>query len=566
MFAFANANANTHHLFRTDPTDPKSAPLLPKAVVSTVARFCFNVLTIPLIFSTIASSVTIDSLGDYWSVMVGAAGVLTISFVTATVLARCLLPKHIPVADISALRVAATFPNIVALPILIFPSLCEYEVVYQAFGTSSIGTETAGEDEDRAELYRQCVAKSNTMIFCYFFGWSLLFWSFGHPVLMNAAQTKRQQGDTDRDDAATSDNDARQLSENGKSPQQSTDLTITNTDAINDSQHDSSAIESAATAPDIPQSGCRALAKNLKRAVCQVFSSPPFIAMILAFFCGCISPIRNLLFSPGGQLRFLGAALETLGKASSPLSTMVVAASLASSSQYEKNNEELRPDTNISSDVEDNSMDCGARGSDGSCHDDGGGDSSSEGESHKTNSDDTMNPDSEENVRPVAIEEESPVMSDPNFGPLHLRRRSSVHRFRASISRNTMKALEKARRTPFEQRRLYVWFTLSRLILSPALVVMAIVGLDCSGALVAAKVPDLVKLVLIVNSSVPGALIIVVLLKSNPDLHETAAVVAKVYFPTYIISIVTIAAWTAVGLLVSIPDDEGNSFCTQWQY
>ena len=492
--------------------DPKNAPLLPKTVVSTVARFCFNVLTIPLIFSTIASSVTIDSLGDYWSVMVGAAGVLTISFVTSTVLARCLLPKNIPAADISALRIAATFPNIVALPILIFPSLCEYAVVYQAFGTSVIGTEAAGEDEDRAELYRQCVAKSNTMIFCYFFGWSLLFWSFGHPVLMNAAQTKRQQGanDSDTDDAATNDNATQQSKDNSHSQQenqkQSTDLTFANTDAIHGSQHDIGAIESTTTAPDVPGRKCRALMENLKRAICQVFSSPPFIAMILAFFCGCISPIRNLLFSPGGQLRFLGAALETLGKASSPLSTMVVAASLASSSQHQKGGEKCRLDTNCSADVETNNQDCGPRVTDSSCDGEADSDRSGEEELHKTDSHETVKPvgnDNEETGKPAVIEEESPVMSDPNFGPLHLRRRSSVHRFRASIKRSSVKALEKARRTAFEQRRLYVWFTLSRLILSPALVVLAIIGLDCSGVLVAAKVPALVKLVLIVNSSVP---------------------------------------------------------------
>ena len=127
-----------------------------------------------------------------------------------------------------------------------------------------------------------------------------------------------------------------------------------------------------------------------------------------------------------------------------------------------------------------------------------------------------------------------------------------------------MRALQKAKRAPPEQRRLLLWFGLSKLVISPALVVLAIVGLDCSGVLASSGVPDLAKLVLIVNSSVPGALIVVVILKSNPQLHETAAVVAKVYFPTYILSILTIAAWTAVGLIVSIPDENGNSFCARF--
>jgi predicted permease len=136
--------------------------------VSTVARFGFHVLTIPLIFSTIASSVTVDSIGDYWFIFVGAFGVLGISFLTATLLSY-IIPISNP-RDFCALRISATFPNIVALPILIFPSLCEYEVVCKAFG---------GTGDDTAELYRTCVARSNTMIFCYFFGWSLLFWSVG---------------------------------------------------------------------------------------------------------------------------------------------------------------------------------------------------------------------------------------------------------------------------------------------------------------------------------------------------------------------------------------------------
>jgi hypothetical protein len=75
-------------------------------------------------------------------------------------------------------------------------------------------------------------------------------------------------------------------------------------------------------------------------------------------------------------------------------------------------------------------------------------------------------------------------------------------------------------------RRLHVWFVLSRLVLSPALVVGAIVGLDC-GTNVLSSVPPLAKLVVIVNASLPGALVVVVLLKSNPDLAETAAAVAK---------------------------------------
>jgi hypothetical protein len=75
------------------------------------------------------------------------------------------------------------------------------------------------------------------------------------------------------------------------------------------------------------------------------------------------------------------------------------------------------------------------------------------------------------------------------------------------------------------------------------------------------SVPDLAKLVVIVNSCLPGALIVVVLLKSNPATAHCAATVAKVYLPTYLFSIVNIAVWTAVGLYVTLPSKDGNGFC-----
>ena len=107
--------------------------------------------------------------------------------------------------------------------------------------------------------------------------------------------------------------------------------------------------------------------------------------------------------------------------------------------------------------------------------------------------------------------------------------------------------------------RLHVWFFLSRLILTPAIVSGGLVALECAGAL--GTVSNLSKLVLIINSALPGALIVVVLLKSQPALSESAAVVAKIYFSSYLLSIIPIAAWTSIGLYLSVPREDGKSFC-----
>ena len=73
-------------------------------------------------------------------------------------------------------------------------------------------------------------------------------------------------------------------------------------------------------------------------------------------------------------------------------------------------------------------------------------------------------------------------------------------------------------------------------------------------------IPDLAKMVVIVNAGLPGAQLIVITLKSK-GLSDSASIVAKVYLSSYLLSAFTIAAWTSVGLLLSIPDENGNSFC-----
>ena len=75
------------------------------------------------------------------------------------------------------------------------------------------------------------------------------------------------------------------------------------------------------------------------------------------------------------------------------------------------------------------------------------------------------------------------------------------------------------------------------------------------------QVPNLAKLVIIINAALPGALIVAVILKSEEELAETAAALARVYFSSYLVSILTIAAWTAVGLWITLPDENGKAIC-----
>ena len=418
-----------------------------------MARFSFNVLTISLIYSTTAIAVSPQSIGDYWFVFVGAFAVISISYLTATILGyvfRINNPR-----DFCALRIAASFPNIVSLPILIFPSLCEYSVVNESLIPDSV---------DEADRRDQCVALSNTMIFCYFFAYSLVFFSFGQPQLMAAARMKSS----------------------AESERTETDAEVESTSATDTERVDT----------EENQTG---FAKQLIMAVEQVFSSLGFQAMLAGFITGCIPPLQQALFDEGGPLRFLGSSVQTLGMASSPLSTLIAAASLV-------------PPTREVTTSTDNESD--------SIHE-------------------IVQQDEED-------EDESPIMSDPHYGPLNRRRRRSIQRFAQSIRESAESAVKGVTRTRSDTLRLLAWFVMSRLVLSPAIVTTVIVALDGTGLL--AAVPPMAKLVVLINSCLPGAQMIVVLLKSQEELADSAQAVAAVYLPSYLISCVTIAAWSSIGL------------------
>jgi hypothetical protein len=91
---------------------------------------------------------------------------MAVSYLSASVSAVIMLRSksirdHV---DVGALNVAATFPNIIALPILIFPSLCEFEAVSKGYATDPT--------LEPAELIDRCIAESNTvrffsLVFCY---------------------------------------------------------------------------------------------------------------------------------------------------------------------------------------------------------------------------------------------------------------------------------------------------------------------------------------------------------------------------------------------------------------
>ena len=718
-------------------TDPRQAPLIPRALVGPVARICFHLFTLSLIYSTIAMAVTIETLGNYWFVVVGDCFVvLAVSYGIATimrfVILRSLSSNHhsfTSFTEFHALRIAVTFPNIVALPILIFPSLCEYPVVYKGYILNEDNLATHNNEDDQEEdesfdddwLQRQCVAQATTMIFCYFFSWSLAFWTFGNSQLLKSSSLsaankedtndqvilstqndigtsaqQRQGGQIGEENSYPNDNTNESTFCNLKQPNRNHGIDSrtkdrlgsqsgeSQGDAVNRSLEDSSCSEGepgnvllspAATVESGKETIHRTInhpttrggesddssnnnnskscnltnvvrcwskwSNHIRTSLYQTFTSPGFVAMILGFVTACIPPLQKALFQGGGSLRFLGSALETLGSASTSLSTIVVAASLvpplsAPLTSPSNANAHAKPADTVQPEESSDSMPYLTLVDEERCNDpeqqqedeqddddvdhvldtcDFSSGTSRHKEEHHVRDNNNNHPinlrhnhtvdDHECSTDLVVVYEENPVMTDPNFGPYQRKKRRWQLSGRFCGSRSSSRQQEERRsslwttnttnpslmfqlgrsfrsrsvrwlqtavhRSRSEMGQLHLWFNLSRLVLTPAVIVGLILALDCverrGGGGLLSSVPNLAKLVLIINAALPGALIVIVMLKSNPHLvsADTAATVAKAYLPQYLLSIFSIAAWTALGQYITLPDDDGYRLCQQEQ-
>lgn len=325
------------------------------------------------------------------------------------------------------------------------------------------------------------------MIFCYFFSWSLAFWTFGYPKLLASAERQLRSS---AEDPTDEDEDSSVVSETPIQDIENEPSVSQFLETVHSTLSNGGGMASVwcfgypnimAASQSSPSSRTRSKTGHKQQhpkgptflsALRTTMQSPGFIALASGMITGCIPGVPPMLFEAGGAFRWLGDALETLGSASSPLATMIVAASLV--------------------------------------------------------------PKSRVNV--------TPEMS--YWERFHLM-------FFAKDESNDD--------DDEDQRAMIFWFILSRLIAAPALVTILIDVIKCY---VGSSVPALAQLVIIINSCLPGALIIVVVLKSRPELHETATSVAKIYLPSYLMSIFTIAAWTAGGLWVTLPKEDGT--CSPW--
>ena len=408
------------------------------------------------------------------------------------------------------LCIACTFPNIVALPIIIFPTLCEYGVVQDLVREDVMnmdmvtGRDDVLSDLDTNYLMDVCNKQVNSVVFTYFFGFSIVFWSVGHRALRNC-KVKREQpvhvvndkGDEQQGDFDDADADTGTADEARYDIISNSDLS--GIDATN-------ARKIIKCGPIQIRAQISSTIKNIKETFVDIVTSTAFVALIMGFITACIGPLQRALFDAGGSLRVAGSALESLSNAGTTFATIVVAASLMK-------NEDENSSTRIEKDQDQNSETL-----------------------HLNLRDEELDlQNAQKDSEPGLRQQVDEVLADENKidddGKEHSFGRW-VSKYLPSVQRKNMK--------------IYIWQVTSRLIVTPGIVFLLLLRLDCSGLL--GSVPNIAKLVLLVNAAVPGALVVVVILKSE-GLTDEAAAVSNTYLSSYGLSVLTLAIWCSIGLM-----------------
>jgi len=429
---------------------PKRNPFIPSKMIAMLSRMTFNMLLIPLVYTGLASNIKLDEVSKLYPLIFMSMGVLLSSFTITMSLGYILGFRLSGEKHFIPLCIACTFPNIVALPIIIFPTLCEYGVV-QDLVKEDISTE-----DETMSLMDVCKKQTNAVVFTYFCGQSIILWTVGIRVLLsNKANISVDE-------------------------EQEMDTTI---------QHDVS----------IKKGKCGAMrrfAVSMKDAVLEVITQPTFISLVAGVITGCITPLQKALFDTGGSLRVIGAALEGLSSAATTLLVIVVAASLVAK-------DDLKEDVNKQRLVVDGQ-------------------------------------DVDEEIDLKLSNDEDDFSDENKIGESDRRGKLSFGRYFNSLpSRDTLK--------------IHLWQIMSRLIVTPGIIFLVLIRLDCAGLL--DFIPNIAKLVILINSAVPGALVIVVVLEAHGFADE-AATVSMTYLPTYIISVFTLAMWSTFGLM-AFREDSG---------
>lgn len=251
---------------------PKQAPLIPYENLSSLSRMTFNMLILPLTFTGVAKSVKLAELENLYPIILLSFMNLIISASTTMLIGIALGMRK--KKSFIPLCVASTFPNIVVLPLIVFPTLCEYEVVHDLIKEDAI---IMDDTDDNVDLFGFCKDEVNAIVFTYFFGFCVVFWSVGYKVLTSLKNRYIEEENFEQSPLGYS--------------------MVANYDSSEQL---------------VPSALSRRL-NSIKEVLKSIFTAPGFISLMCGFVISCIPPLQRALFDFGGSVRVVGSALESIG-------------------------------------------------------------------------------------------------------------------------------------------------------------------------------------------------------------------------------------------------------------
>ncbi len=269
--------------FATYPS-PRSrdGPLLDPRTMKKLARASVTCFLPAIIFANLAKNMDTDALSELWILPAIALLHNTVGGVVGRAL-LCLfdmtcVPKtwRIPRFFRNPFIVGIMFGNSSQLPLVVGYALCAQRPL------SLLGFELA---------WRRYLAGN----FIYLIGWNLLFWSLGNTMLSFFV-----------DEGMDGDNSG-------------TTTSINNIELVVPEGKEEGAIVSATATTPRSNAACAAAKKLLNM---------PNFATILGIVAGLIPGARQVIFEEGGELQFVGSAIELLAQPAVAMSTIIVAGNL----------------------------------------------------------------------------------------------------------------------------------------------------------------------------------------------------------------------------------------------
>lgn len=267
---------------------PKADPILPLASLRNISRLSNLVLLPCLIISSLGSTITVEVIGRIGIMAFFCIVVNTLSYLLTETLGYFIFGTEQGSRTSSlfiSIKIAVGNPNAISLPIIVMKTMCANRLINADF------------DNDAGLCYNE----ATSMISVYVSTWFMMFWGYGFPALQSLKQQLQQQAE-------------------GKS---------SDIDEIPNEVSSKKDLYQQYVQPILNVFTDKTTQEYLLDKVKKIVFNPVILSVAMGLFIGLVTPLRQQLFLPDGNLFVIGSAFKTMAEAVVALNCFIMAASLA---------------------------------------------------------------------------------------------------------------------------------------------------------------------------------------------------------------------------------------------